>query len=106
MRDWIFAQVAEPYVGKYYSQDYVRRKILRQTDEEIIEQDRLIEKEIADGTIPDPSIPVDPETGQPLDQSGAGMDLGAPVMEPDLEKDSNATKFQKCLKVVKYKYIR
>ena len=86
------AQVAEPYVGKYYSQDYVRRKILRQTDEEILEQDRLIEKEIADGTIPDPSIPVDPETGQPLDQSGAGMDLGAPVMEPDLEKDSNATK--------------
>ncbi len=86
------AQVAEPYVGKYYSQDYVRRKILRQTDEEIIEQDRLIEKEIADGTILDPSIPVDPETGQPLDQSGAGMDLGTPVMEPDLEKDSNATK--------------
>lgn len=86
------AQVAEPYVGKYYSQDYVRRKILRQTDEEIIEQNRLIEKEIADGTIPDPSIPVDPETGQPLDQSGAGMDLGAPVMEPDLEKDSNAAK--------------
>ena len=86
------AQVAEPYVGKYYSQDYVRRKILRQTDEEILEQDKLIEKEIADGTIPDPSIPVDPETGQPLDQSSAGMDLGAPVMEPDLEKDSNATK--------------
>ena len=86
------AQVAEPYVGKYYSQDYVRRKILRQTDEEILEQNKLIEKEIADGTILDPSIPVDPETGQPLDQSGAGMDLGTPVMEPDLEKDSNATK--------------
>ena len=86
------AQVAEPYVGKYYSQDYVRRKILRQTDEEILEQNRLIEKEIADGTIPDPSIPVDPETGQPLDQSGAGMDLGSPIIEPDLEKDSNATK--------------
>ena len=29
---------AEPYVGKYFSQDYVRRKILRQTDIEIIEQ--------------------------------------------------------------------
>ena len=29
-------QVAEPYVGKYFSQDYVRRKILRQTDEEIL----------------------------------------------------------------------
>ena len=28
---------AEPYVGKYYSADYIRREILRQTDEEIIE---------------------------------------------------------------------
>ena len=27
---------AEPYVGKYFSQDYLRRKVLRQTDEEII----------------------------------------------------------------------
>ena len=37
---------AEPYVGKYFSQDYVRRNILRQTDTEIIEQDDLIKKEI------------------------------------------------------------
>ena len=33
---------AEPYVGKYFSQDYVRRKILRQTDQEIIEQELII----------------------------------------------------------------
>jgi len=46
---------AEPYVGKYYSQDYVRRKILRQTDQEIIEQDYLIDKEIEEGVIPDPN---------------------------------------------------
>ena len=32
-------QTAEPYIGKYFSQDYVRRKILRQTDIEILEQD-------------------------------------------------------------------
>jgi hypothetical protein len=76
-------QVAEPYVGKYFSQDYVRRKILRQTDMEIIEQDALIKKEIEEGVIPDPSIPVDPQTGLPLDQT-AQMDLGQPVMEPDL----------------------
>ena len=50
------AALAEPYVGKYYSQDYVRRKILRQTDEEIIEQDKIIDKEIADGTIEDPVV--------------------------------------------------
>ncbi len=90
-------QAAEPYVGTYFSQDYVRRKILRQTDEEILEQDKLIKKEIKDGTIPDPSIPVDPETGMPLDQSAAGMDLGAPVMEPNLDgtKDGGMTQLPK-----------
>ena len=82
------AATAEPYIGKYYSQDYVRRHILRQTDEEIIEQDKLIEKEIEDGVIPDPSIPVDPETGLPLDGSVAGMDMGAPMQEPDLEGET------------------
>ena len=76
-------QVAEPYVGKYFSQDYVRRKILRQTDTEILEQDVLIKKEIESGVIPDPNQPVDPQTGLPLDQTSQ-MDLGKPVMEPDL----------------------
>ena len=79
---------AEPYIGKYYSQDYVRRQILRQTDVEIIEQDELIEKEIKDGIIPDPNAPIDPATGQPMDP-GAGGDLGAPVLEPEM--DGSAT---------------
>ena len=78
------ATSAEPYVGRYYSQDYVRRKLLRQTDEEIIEQDKLMKKEIEDGVIPDPMAPVDPETGQPM------QDLGSPIMEPDLEKQAQA----------------
>ena len=77
-------QTAEPYIGKYYSQDYVRRKILRQTDIEIIEQDALIKKEIEKGIIPDPNAPVDPETGMPLD-STSQMDLGKPVMEPEID---------------------
>ena len=77
-------QAAEPYIGKYYSQDYVRRQILRQTDEEILEQDALIKKEIAAGIIPDPNAPIDPETGAPLD-STASMDLGKPQMEPEVD---------------------
>jgi hypothetical protein len=72
------AGVAEPYVGRYFSQDYIRRKVLRQTDIEIIEQDKLIKQEIKKGIIPDPTAPVDPETGQPLD-------LGAPVQEPEVD---------------------
>ena len=78
-------QVAEPYIGKYFSQDYVRRKILRQTDQEIIEQDALIKKEIKDGVIPDPSIPIDPMTGMPMDPNAPSMDLGKPVMEPNTD---------------------
>ena len=68
---------AEPYIGKYYSQDYVRRNILRQTDQEIIEQDELIEKEISDGIIPDPNAPM------PMDGGEMG-DLGKPVLEPEM----------------------
>mgnify|MGYP003109766899 FL=1 len=79
---------AEPYVGKYFSQDYLRRKILRQTDEEILEQDQLIAKEIEKGVIPDPSIPVDPETGMPIDDSING-EMGAVPVEPEI--DGSAT---------------
>ncbi len=73
---------AEPYVGKYYSQDYVRRQILRQTDQEIIEQDELIDKEISNGIIPDPNAPMPMEGGEM-------GDLGQPVVEPEV--DSSAT---------------
>jgi len=77
---------AEPYVGKYYSQDYIRRKILRQTDIEILEQDKLIEDEIKKGIIPDPAT-IDPVTGEPLD-TGENMDLGKPQMEPEIDASS------------------
>jgi len=86
-------ETAQPYVGKYYSQDYVRRKILRQTDEEILEQDQLIEAEIKAGIIPDPAT-IDPTTGMPFQDPNAmgGGDLGAPMMEPDLESQGEVTK--------------
>ena len=76
----------EPYIGKYFSVDYVRRKVLRQTDAEIIEIDEQIEKEIKDGIIPDPNA-VDPITGEPLPQDGGDL-LGDVPMEPDLEASS------------------
>jgi len=67
------ATLVEPYVGKYYSNDYVRRNILRQTDAEILEQDALIEAEIESGQIPDPNaMPVDPMTGQPMPPEPGG----------------------------------
>jgi hypothetical protein len=81
---------AEPYVGKYFSQDYLRRNILRQTDEEILEQDVLMKKEIKSGLIPDPNAPIDPATGAPIPQGTSGDDLGKPVMEPNLDASSDA----------------
>ena len=73
---------AEPYIGKYYSQETIRSKILRQTDGEIKEEDEKIEKEIKDGVIPDPST-LDPITGEPLPApSGEPMaDEGAAEMD-------------------------
>ena len=77
----------EPYIGKYYSDDYVRRKVLRQTDAEIIEINNQIEQEIKDGIIPDPNS-VDPITGEPLPPDGGQQMLGDVPMEPEIDASS------------------
>ena len=84
----------EPYIGKYYSTEYVRKKVLRQTDSEIIEIDEQIEDEINKGIIPAPGT-VDPITGEPLPGAedpmamGAdGMGMGEVPMEPDIGQDA------------------
>jgi len=89
----------EPYIGKYYSQDYVRRRIIRQTDEEILEEDKKIEQEIKDGIIPDPAdMMLDPEGSggmRPLPiegelgANGAGGEPDAALRSMDV--DSKAT---------------
>ena len=73
----------EPYIGKYYSTQWVRSKVLRQTDSEQIEMDEQIEQEIRDGVIPDPSA-VDPVTGEPLPDASGEM-LGDVPMEPEID---------------------
>ena len=77
-------QTADPYIGKYYSVDFIRRKILRQTDDEIIEQDKLINQEKEAGIIP--PTPEEMEMAQQiLAQQG---DLGKPVTEPEVDETS------------------
>ena len=41
------------HIGDYYSRDFVRRNILRQSDQEIKEMDRQITKEREKGLLPD-----------------------------------------------------
>ena len=80
------AGLAEPYVGKYYSQEYVRRNVLRQTDSEIEEQDKIIKKEIADGIIPDPkevaAMEMGAVPGGPMNTAMGGGE-GPKEPEPD-----------------------
>ena len=45
----------DPYVGKYFSIEYMRRQVIKQTDQEIVEIDEQIEQEIADGKLMDPA---------------------------------------------------
>jgi len=77
--------MVEPYVGRYYSTEYVRRKVLRQRDQEIVEIDEQIEDEIAKGVIPDPNQqmlelemgafgdPAAEAAADPMAQGGAGQ---------------------------------
>jgi len=84
----------EPYIGKFYSNEYVRRKILRQTDSEIIEIDEQIEQEIKDGIIPDPSA-VDPITGEPLPAEGEMGMMGNVPTEPEIDGGVTDAQVQK-----------
>lgn len=80
----------EPYIGKYYSNDWVRRKVLRQSDTEMKEIDEQIEQEIQDGIIPDPSM-IDPITGEPLPPDGGMMDappLDMGITNGQVDKDT------------------
>jgi len=81
----------EPYIGRFYSQEWVRKNVLRQTDGEIIEQDEQIEKEIKDGIIPDPSA-VDPITGEPLPAEG---EMGELPMDPEIDDGITNAQVQK-----------
>ena len=77
----------EPYIGTYYSRDYVKRKILRQTDEEILEMDKEMEEENATGV----GVPL--ETQQAIAQGQMEVDrattnLGKNGKDPDTKGDS------------------
>jgi hypothetical protein len=79
---------AEPYVGKYFSVDYIRRTILKQTDAEIVEIDAQIIKEKETGIIPPP---IDPLTGLPVGQeppSEGQPAMGEVPMNPEVDTSS------------------
>lgn len=55
----------EQYIGKYFSKRWVQRNVLRMTDEEIADQKKEIESEIASGEYPDPKLLMTPDDMAP-----------------------------------------
>ena len=78
-------QVVDPYIGRYYSAEWVRRKILQLSDEDISQMDKQIAKEDKAGT-GGPTIPI---PGQ--EQQQAEADDNPPV-DNTAEEDSTESK--------------
>ncbi len=75
----------EAYIGKYFSTEYVRKKILRQSEEEIIEIDRQIDDEIEKGILPNPNAPVD-EMGNPIEEPVEG-EVNQPIEGEEIPQE-------------------
>jgi len=65
------ARDAEDFVGKYYSREWVRKKILRQTEDDVEQIDKQIQAEQASGLI-----------------AGPGQDMGQPTGEPEMPQSA------------------
>ncbi len=87
-------QVVDPYVGRYYSAEWVRKHILQQTDEEMQEIDEQIKKE-TDAGIGGPTQPagqepeVNPDQYPPEDNTGATNESMTPMLDAEVEKYSS-----------------
>ncbi len=72
----------DPFVGKYFSVDYIRRQVLKQTDVEIKEIDKQIEEETEAGIIQSPEELAAMEAG--IDPAaGAGGEVAQEEIQPD-----------------------
>jgi hypothetical protein len=60
--------VIDPFVGRYYSKEWVRKNVLMQDDKDIEEIDEQIAKEAQDATpiVDSAGNTIDPATGQPI----------------------------------------
>jgi len=72
--------LVEPYVGKYYSQEWVKKNILHLTDEEIEEMQKQIDDE-------PPPVQMGPD-GQPLDQ-GQDQEQATPEQYPPVDNTAD-----------------
>ena len=85
----------DPYVGRYYSAEWVRKHILQQTDEDILAIDKQIKQE-SDNGIGGPTMPPQDQANQqamadqypPEDNTGAANESMTPMLDAEVEKYS------------------
>ena len=80
------AMQVDPFTGKYYSQEWIKRNVLRLTDAEIAEMDKQMQKEQAGPVLAPP-----PET-QPVDNTqddaAATTESATPQLDAEVDKYS------------------
>jgi hypothetical protein len=87
--------MVEPFIGKYFSQEWVKKHILYMTDEEIEEMQQQIEEENTAQAEQMQSQGIDPATGQPMQQAMTPQDQmqepqdQSQSLTPDLDTDVN-----------------
>jgi hypothetical protein len=88
-------QIVDPYVGRYFSAEWVRKHILQQTEEEIQAIDEQIKQE-SDAGNGGPTMPPEAQAQQqameqqypPEDNTGAANESMTPMLDAEVEKYS------------------
>ena len=79
----------DPFLGKYFSVDYIRRQILQQTEKEMKEMDKQIKGDIDSGLAMNPA---DMNTFDMMDRQN---DAFAPELEAQAADDATAREIEK-----------
>ncbi len=101
-------QFVDPFVGRYYSKEWVRKNVLHQSDEDIEEIDKQISEEQASAAPATDAMgnPIDPNTGQPMTGTPAlggtpapppvpvDPKTGQPIQQPMQEEEQPPSKFE------------
>jgi hypothetical protein len=85
----------DPFLGKYFSVDYIRRQVLQQTEKEMKEMDKQIAGDIASGVAMDPA---DLNTFDTMDRQNAAF---APEIASQQADDSMEREIEKMEKMPK-----
>jgi hypothetical protein len=84
--------MVDPYIGKYFSHEFVKKKILQMTDEEISDMQKQIDQEDEQG-LGGPTMgqaeppPPSPDEYPPVDNTIDDRNSESPTPELDAETD-------------------